>query len=121
MPRPVKMAKRNVDAQGFQYLMKEGKMPLYQRGFTVDDLKKLVEKSEAHVEELKEGLKEHLHKRKYESEPSTAFDHMRDDALEYYEAEQKRPRPAFQKDVLWAMYLHPDRSDAWKRFVSQRI
>lgn len=120
-PRPVKMARRDVDDKGFQYLMKEGHMPLYQQHFTVEELNKLAEKSAEHVDELKNGMKEYLHGRHYDAEPARAFKRMRLDALEYYEETDKRPRPAFQKDVLWAMYQHPARDDAWKEFVADRI
>lgn len=120
-PRPVKMARRSVDDKGFQYLMKEGTMPMYQQHFTVEELNKLAQKSDEHVEELKNGMKEYLHGRHYDPEPGRAFKRMRLDALEYYEETDKRPRPTFQKDVLWAMYQHPARDVAWKEFVAERI
>jgi hypothetical protein len=67
------------------------------------------------------GMKEYLHKRKYDEEPNCAFKLMRMDALQYYYAEQQSPSHEFQMDVLWAMYLHPDCCDGWKEFVSERI
>ncbi len=101
--------------------MKEGVIPMYSKGFSMDELKELAAKSDAYVEHLKLGFAEHLHAKTYDEEPNRAFKRMRLDGLEYYEKEEKRPRPMFQKDVLWAMYTHPRRTDEWKEFVSERI
>lgn len=120
-PRPVKMVRKEVDEKGFQYLCKEDRPPLFFRGFTPEQLSDLKKASDEHVEHLKSGLKDHLHSIKYDSQPERAFKRMRLDALEYYEKEEKRPRPAFQKDVLWTMWSHPQRDDAWKEFVSEKI
>lgn len=120
-PRPVKMARRSVDDKGFQYLMKEGTMPMHSQHFTVDELNKLAQQSEEHVEELKNGMKEYIHARHYDQEPNKAFKRMRLDALEYYEETEKRPRPTFQKDVLWVMYQHGSSNVEWKEFVAERI
>lgn len=51
--RPVKRVKRAVTDTGFQYLMKEGHKPLYQRGFTDEELEKLAAASQEHVKKLK--------------------------------------------------------------------
>ncbi len=51
--------------QKFQYLMKEGHDPLYSRGFTPAELEELKTQSEAHVHELKNGLQDFLHAKKF--------------------------------------------------------
>jgi len=120
-PRPVKGCQKEIDEKGFQYLCKENRPPLFSQGFTQEDLMALRKASDEHVQQLKTGLKEHLHAISYDKLPERALKRMRLDALEYYEKEDKRPRPSFQKDVLWTMWSHPQRDDAWKEFVSERI
>lgn len=120
-PRPVKAVKRTVDEKGFQYLCKEDRPPLYSQGFSQEEIVSLRKASDEHVDDLKNGLKEHLFKIEYPATPERALKRMRIDALEYYEKDAKRPRPMFQKDVLWAMWNHPQRDDAWKEFVAERI
>lgn len=51
--RPVKRARNGINIVGFQYLMKEGQRPLYQRGFTDEMLKELAAASQEHVKKLK--------------------------------------------------------------------
>lgn len=120
-PRPVKSSQKEIDEKGFQYLCKEDRPPLYSQGFTQDDLLALRKASDEHVQQLKNGLKEHLHKIIFDKKPEPAFESMRLEACEYYEREAKRPRPSFQKDVLWTMWSHPQRDDAWKTFVSSKL
>jgi len=119
--RPVKRAKRTVDETGFQYLCKEDRPPLYQQGFTEEELEALRFASQAHVDELKNGLGDNLDGQRYPEDPARAFTQMRLDALKYYDETDRRPSPRFQKDVLWIMYKHPQSSEAWKLFVSERI
>lgn len=120
-PRPIRMVRKEVDEVGFQYLMKEGHLPVFYQGFTVEELNAMAVSSDEHVKSLKNGLKEHVHKRKYSVDPVAARKRMRLDALEYYVEEKKRPRGVFQKDVLWCMYTHPDACDDWKEFVAENI
>jgi len=121
-PRPVKMHKRKVDEVGFQYICKEGKPPLFKQGFSDEDILELKRRSDVHVEELKTGLKEHLFAREYPAEPAQAFKRMREDSYDYYMEGDKRPRPQFQKDVLWAMAKHPFNVDQkWKDFICERL
>lgn len=120
-PRPIKRSRKEVDELGFQYLCKEDHPPLFMQGFTQDEIMSLRGKSAEHVDKLKNGLKEYLHAIEYPTTPERALKRMRLDALEYYEKEDKRPRPAFQKDVLWSMWNHPQRNDSWKEFVSERM
>lgn len=121
-PRPVKRVKRTVDEKGFQYLCKEGTEPLYYCGFSPEELRQMKTASDEHVDEMKSGLKERLHKRTYpQNPPSEARKRMRLDALADYAANDKRPRPTFQKDILWIMYTHPQSDDAWKEFVADSI
>lgn len=56
--RPVKRARKGIDIVGFQYLMKEGQKPLYQRGFTDEMLKELAESSKEHVKDLKFNIRD---------------------------------------------------------------
>lgn len=118
--RPIKNAKE-CDEKGFQYMSKEKKPPVFIHGFSEDEIVRMQQDSDEHVEHLKNGLKEFLHSNAYDNEPVRAHKRMRLDALEYYEKEDKRPRPQFQKDVLWAMYTHPSRTDVWKEYVAERI
>lgn len=119
--RPVKRARRDIDEKGFQYLCKEDRPPLYSQGFTEEELQALRDASDAHVDELKHGLGDHLATFDYPADPQQALTKMRLDALEYYDGQDKRPGPRFQKDVLWIMYKHKQSSPAWKLFVSERI
>ncbi len=67
--------------------------------------------ADAHVEELKHGLKEHSDGRTYPVDPPwVARKRMRMDALEHCVGNNKRPRPSFPKDVLWVMNTHDDPS-----------
>lgn len=58
--RPVKRARKGIDIVGFQYLMKEGQKPLYQRGFTDEMLKELAESSKEHVRDLKFNIRDFI-------------------------------------------------------------
>lgn len=58
--RPVKRARKGIDTTGFQYLMKEGQQPLYQRGFTQEELDELAATSKQHVHEMKFNLREFI-------------------------------------------------------------
>jgi len=121
-PRPVKKHKRGVDEKGFQYICKEGSPPLYSQGFTNDELAALKSQSDEHVDHLKNGLKEYIFTINYPGDAATTHKKMRIDALEYYDKEDKRPRPAFQKDVLWTMYKHPDHTDKrWSEYIAERL
>ena len=119
--KPVRRVHGTVTVVGYQYLSKEGRDPLYSQGFSAADLAALREASATHVEELKCGMPNHIFSLSYSAIPADAFNAMRLDALEYYDSQDKRPGPRFQKDVLWAMYKHPSVTDAWKFFVSERI
>jgi len=119
--RPVKRSRRAVDEIGFQYLCKEDRPPLYQQGFTEEELEALRHASQAHVEELKNGLGDYLQDQRYPEDPARALTQMRLDALKYYDDGGRRPGPRFQKDVLWIMYKHPQSNETWKLFVSERI
>lgn len=58
--RPVKHSNKEITDKGFQYMCKEknyAQHVLARRGFTDEDLDKLHEASEEHVDELKNGLK----------------------------------------------------------------
>lgn len=119
--RPLRQHKRGPDEVGFQYMCKEGIDPLYSQGFEEGELASLKAKSDDYVEELKCGLKDHLHGKTYPSDPAAARKRMRMDALEYYHEGAKRPRPTFQKDVLWEMYRHPQSTQEWKEFCAEYI
>ena len=119
--RPLRQHKRAVDEVGFQYMCKEGGDPLYCQGFLEGEIASLKAKSDDMVDELKSGMKDHLHAKTYDSVPTAARKRMRMDALEYYAEGAKRPRPTFQKDVLWVMYTHPQSTQEWKEFVAESI
>lgn len=119
--RPLKRAKREVDDVGYQYLSKEGKAPIYCQGFSAEDLEVLKGASDAHVDELKNGMPDHLNGLSFSGDPAQVYSEMRWKALEYYAESDRRPGPRFQKDVLWVMYKHPGTCDGWKRFVADRI
>lgn len=122
-PRPCKKADDyDLTEKGFQYMMKEGRDPVFSQGFTREELDGLKKASDEHVDKLKNGLKEHLHAiLDYPKTPERAFKKMRLDAYDYYKKEDKRPRPMFQKDVLWTMAHHPQHTDEWKEFIVERL
>ena len=52
--RPIRrMRSGKATEMGFQYILKEGRQPLYQRGFSEDEIKDLIEKSKEYVDKLK--------------------------------------------------------------------
>lgn len=119
--RPLKRVKRTVDETGYQYLCKEGHAPIYSQGFGDEELRLLKEKSDAHVQELKCGLMEHVSSRTFSGSPEQVHQAIKEAAWDYYKATARRPGPRFQKDVLYAMGMHPQATRAWELYVMDRI
>ena len=117
--RPGHRAHRGIDEKGFQYLMKEGHQPVYQRGFTQEELDQLAEASKEHVKKMKESLRDWV--RDLNLKP-TAFDdpeHLYNQILlkvdkEYLRVRDKAPSRHTRVDVAQGLRLHQYATD---RFI----
>jgi len=112
--RPVKRAKREVDETGFQYLCKEEREPLYQQGFTKEELQALRDASDAHTSGLKTGLREviHAHKFKSDIEPRALYKECQMLAFRWYQEQDMMPPPSFKRNLVWNICNHPKISPA---------
>ena len=113
--RPVRHVKRKLDETGFQYMCKEA-LPtiLYKHQFTDADITEMHEASNEHVQELKEGLRNHLVeldsiKRLVPIEPGKCFKRAIVEAMLYYQAKGTMPPPNVRKLTIWALF--PLRTD----------
>lgn len=120
---PVKHSKKEINEKGFQYMCKEGPPNvLFQQGFLPGEIEELHTLSDAHVDQLKHGLKRKLHEIDVaDLEPSKVHAMYRQKGIEYYLHEDKMPPPNFQKHVLWAMATKSPPSEDRIRYVSERI
>lgn len=117
--RPVRHMRTVTTEEGFQYMCKEADVSthvLYKQGLTDEDIQKLHQKSEEHVDELKSGLKRKLHELDQERSPQGLHRQYRLEGLAYYANDDKMPPPNFQKLVLWAMYTSPGASSEVKEY-----
>jgi len=107
--RPVKRAKREVDETGFQYLCKEEREPLYQQGFTKEELQALRDASDARKSGLKTGLREviHAHKFKADIEPRALYKECQLLAIRWYQENDMMPPPSFKRLLVWSLINHP--------------
>lgn len=114
--RPVKRQRTGTDDIGFQYICKEDPVNvLYKSGFTDEDIKALHDASDAHVAEIKDGLRNHL------SSNAVLIALVASDSLyqdifyeallatyEYYEKKNTMPPPNMKKLVVWALLSMSD-------------
>jgi len=112
--RPVKRVRKEVTVTGFQYQMKEGNPPLYQRGFTEEELLELHKKSEDHVKKLKFNIKEEIWKipgQYLKADPQVVFERtMLMIGLKL--REEKKSKTRFTRlDVIDGLLHHPDAPD----------
>jgi len=121
--RPVKRRTVEADDKGFQYMCKEdGREVLYKQVLTDQDMEDMHEASELHMDEVKNGLRDHLWLRcPKETSPPALHLMMRRLALAWYCDQDKFTPPNFQKLVLHAMakcpWVTPDIFD----YVAERI
>jgi len=121
--RPWKVCKHEIDAKGYQYMSKEGRDPLYSNGFSDDQLDALKAASDAHVAELKTGMRDYLHTITYLGDAQAVYMGMRQDGLKWFHDNDKWPANSnrFKNDLLRAMYSHPGAKDSWKCFVDEKM
>jgi len=119
---PWKECKHEIDEKGYQYMSKEGRDPLYSNGFSDDQLAALKAASDAHVDELKNGLRNYLHTITYLGDAHKVYNHMREDGINWYMEQDKWPQPnRFKNDLLRAMITHPGVKPYWKDFVYEKM
>jgi len=119
---PWKVCKHEIDEKGYQYMSKEGRAPLYSNGFSDDQLAELKAASDAHVAELKSGMRDYLHTITYLGDAHQVFMGMREDGTNWYLEQDKWPQPnRFKNDLLRAMITHPGVKPAWKAFVYEKM
>lgn len=124
--RPVSRVKRAVDEKGFQYMMKEGHAPLYQRGFTEEELAQLAASSKEHVDKMKTSVRDYVRELKIEPHMFTLehrFDHLFDNtwlqAVRYVEKNDKAPSQFTRKDTAHGLRMHPNCSDAFLMWMGR--
>lgn len=121
-PRPVKRARREVDEKGFQYMCKEDRPPLYQQGFTPEEVTELRAKADAVMLQYKKGLQEVVHGLELDLDPNANLLHMHVrivcECLDWYKSIGKFPPPGFQKKVVFLIYTHPKANKRIRESVS---
>jgi len=129
--RPAKRMKTEVTEDGYQYMLKESPpVVVWSSGhFTPEIIAELHEKSQGHVQELKQqmyyyvieklaNVKEDLSV----ADAKTLHGYWRRIALSYYLDEDKMPPPNFQKLVLWYMAKYYTKKNRTVReYVSSHI
>jgi len=120
--RPVKKQQQfKTTERGFQYLMKEGHQPLYSRGFTPYELEQLKLASEAHVNELKHGLQDHLHKVNLTAySPEAAWAILQLQACDYYKQTGTKLGRHHRFNLINAMITHPDADAGMKVYAANK-
>ncbi len=69
-------------------------------------------------EDIEDEVKEYLHGRKYPFDsPNEARKLMLHDAYKYYIKKGIEHPKTIQRELCWAMYSHPESSQAWKDYV----
>ncbi|MEO5351332.1 MAG: hypothetical protein H7836_17070 [Magnetococcus sp. YQC-3] len=122
--RPIRRARKNIDEQGFQYIMKEEKPTvLFSRGFTDEQLRELHEKALEHKDKFQNGLFETLIKMEVkESMDGRTIYHMMFVAAKKWLKENDRKLSRHTKwDILNAMAFHPQATVAMERYVCDHI
>lgn len=124
--RPVKRAKKEITAEGYQYMMKENPPVVVSTTFTEEELAELHERSEGHNDQLKNQLlfclmeklnfdmdpkyaekaKDPVWAAKYPTlcevpEPKAIHKQARALAMDHYLELNKLPPPNLQKLILW--------------------
>lgn len=123
--RPVRHSLKPVDEQGFQYLMKEAGAAasvLSKNNLTDEELQELHEASDAYVDDMKTGLRKHLHSLPYQpTDPVELHAYYRYEGQEYYLSQNKFFPPNFQKLILHAMAVREPPCKRLKMYTSERI
>lgn len=124
--RPFRMVNKPVNETGFQYMMKEEgwkEQTMYSQHFTDDELALLHSQSVDHVEDLKKGLRKHLHEvfTGASDSPEPLHKKMRLEAFRYYSKDEKMTPPNFQKLVLQALGTLPPVSEERETYAAERI
>lgn len=123
--RPVKHCRKEVNPRIYQYVCKEkpvmGDTILYVRGFTMEELNDLHEKSEAYLKELKTNLKRHLQE-EVSSDDDVEVLHKKYklSAWRFYREQDKMPPPNFQKLLLHHLGNREPISEAREIYASSR-
>jgi len=120
--RPVKKQQQfKTTERGFQYLMKEGHDPLYQRGFTPAELEALKLASEAHVHELKNGLQDFLHTQTLGMRsPEQVWNLLQLAACDYYKETGTKLGRHHRFNLINAMITHPESTSDHKVFAASK-
>ena len=107
--RPIKQSKKDINYNGFQYMLKEGLDSVkWQANFSEETLTELAEASEAHVQEMKDGLF-HILETEFENgweataDPSSIYIRASRVTREHYLSIEKMPPPNVHKLVAWHM------------------
>jgi len=121
--------KTEVTEDGYQYMLKESPpVVVWSSGhFTPEIIAELHEKSQGHVQELKQQMYyyvlEQFEKRPIPDDMESKDVHnlWRRYAGRYYRSEDKMPPPNFQKLVLWYMSKHYKEKDIIQDYIYARI
>lgn len=121
--RPWKVCKHEINEKGYQYMSKEGRPPLYQFGFTEDDLSEMKARSDEHVRALKTGLRDHISTLSFNGSVQQVYRAIRKAAIAWYQKDEKWPSQPnrFKSDLLRAMMEHPAATPAWKEYVEEAM
>lgn len=112
--KPVQHVRRECNETGFQYMMKEGHAPLFQKGFTEEELEALKVQSVEHVEKMKTSMQEYVkeleipaHKFYNESGYKDLFYATVMEVDKQLDAMDKKPTRYTTKDVAQGLRKHP--------------
>lgn len=126
--RPMSQGRGTVTVTGFQYMSKEplsAHNPIFQRGFTQEEIEALHAASTELVEKKKTALKDYLHEKLTPADfqldmnglLGVAYGHV-DDLLM---AEKRAPTQFTRRDTMAALYTHPACSRPMRlRLINQR-
>lgn len=122
--KPVQHVRRECTETGFQYMMKEGHPPLFQKGFTEEEIEELKVASEEHVRKMKTNMQEWVKEMEIEGHRFHNVDGFKrlfnEVALEVdkqLEAEGKKPTRYTTKDVAQGLRLHPKVTDEFRMWL----
>lgn len=125
--RPAKRVKGDVTELGYQYMLKEDPpIVVSQNGFTEEDISELHQKSQDHVDSLKNQLRDYLYEiedRKpcHNYDPKEAHRRWRHRGIEYYINADKMPPPNFQKLLIWYMIKRFQDNRVFRNYLSSKI
>jgi len=127
--RPCSAGGKASDETGFQYMCKEGMVPLYSKGFTPEELQELKWKSDAHVEKLKVALEEYLRetwKTKnpgggHEKSPETIWTELQLMSCGWYDSNNKKPARYHRQNLVQAMRTLHLAKDEWIIYALNKL